>query len=70
MAYGSLGNAHLSLSDFKTAIDYFERQLKIANEFGERSEEGKAYSNLGNTYYCLGDLKTAVHYHINCYKIE
>ena len=61
--YRDLGNTHLSLGDFKTAIDYYERDLKIAKELGDRLGEGKAYCNLGTACLSLGDLKTAKDYY-------
>ena len=63
-AYGNLGNAHVSLGDFKTAIVYCERYLKITKELGDRLGEGRVYGNLGNAHRNLGDLKTA----IDCYE--
>ena len=68
-AYGHLGNAHLRLGDFKTAIDYYERCLKIAKELGDRLGEGNAYGNLGNAHLRLGDFKTAIDYYERCLKI-
>ena len=68
-AYGSLGNAHHSLGDFKTAIDYHERHLKIAKELGDKSGEGGAYGNLGNAHESLGNFKTAIDYHERLLKI-
>ena len=68
-AYGNLGNAHQSLGDFKTAIDYHERHLKIAKELGDKSGEGRAYGNLGNAHQSLGDFKTAIDYHERQLKI-
>ena len=40
-AYGNLGNAYWSLGDFRKAIKYHERDLKIAKEIGGRAEEGQ-----------------------------
>ena len=57
------GNAYQSLGDFKTAIDYHERHLKIAKEVGNKVGEGSAYNSLGNAYQDLGDFKTAIDYH-------
>ena len=57
MSYGNLGNAYRRLGDFKKAIEYHERHLKIAKEVGDRSGEGNSYCNLGNAYDILGDLK-------------
>jgi len=45
------------------SIDYFEKQLKIAREIGDRGGEGPAYGNLGNAYRSLGDYRKAIKYH-------
>ena len=62
-AHGNLGNAHHSLGDFKTAIDYLELVLKTARELGDRSMELDAYGNLGNAHHSLGDFRTAIYYY-------
>ena len=67
--HGNLGNAHLSLGDLKTAIEYYERHLKIAKELGDRLGEGNAYGNLGNAHRNLGDFKRAMHYYERHLKI-
>ena len=69
MAYANLGNAYQSLGDLKKAIDYHERDLNIAKEVGDRSEEGFAYGSLGNAYHSLGDFKKAIDYHERDLKI-
>ena len=53
-AYGNLGNAYLSLGDFRKAIKYYKKHLKIAIEIGDRAEEGRAYGNLGNALQVTG----------------
>ena len=58
-----------SLGDYKTAIDYHERDLKVAKDVGDISGEGTAYCNLGCAYYSLGDFKTAIEYHDRNLKI-
>ena len=60
--HGNLGNAHPRLGDFKTAMHYYERHLKIAKELGDRLGEGNPYGNLGNAHLNLGDFKTAIDY--------
>ena len=62
-AYGSLGIACLSLGDYRKAIKYHEKHLKIARETGERGGERGAYGNLGNAYLLLGDYQNAIEYH-------
>ena len=68
-ACGSLGIAHHSLGDFKTAIDYHEHHLKIAKELGDRSGEGKAYFSLGIVHRRLGNFKIAIDSHERLLKI-
>ena len=53
----------------KTAIDCYERHLKIAKELGDRSGEGNSYGNLGNAHFSLGDFKTAKEYYERHLKI-
>ena len=43
-----------SLGDFRKAIEYLEKDLKIAIEIGDRAGEGGAYGNLGNAYSLTG----------------
>ena len=52
--YGNLGNAFVSLGDFRKAIEHHEKRLKIAIEIGDRAGEGGAYGNLSNAFYSLG----------------
>ena len=51
------------MGEFKKAIEYYERRLKIAQEVGDRANKGVAYGNLGNAYHMLGDFKEAIKYH-------
>ena len=50
----ALGIAYYNLGDFRKAIEYHERHLKISKEVGDRAGEGRAYGNLGNAYNSLG----------------
>ena len=60
---GNLGNAYYSIGNFRKAIEYHERDLKISKEVGERKEERRAYTNLGNAYHYLGHFQKATEYH-------
>jgi len=60
--YGNLGLAYWSLGDFRKAIEYYERSLKIAKEIGNRAGESNCYGNLGNAYWSLGDFRKAIEY--------
>ncbi|KAL9965084.1 hypothetical protein ACROYT_G028829 [Oculina patagonica] len=64
-----LGNAYYSIGDFKKAIEYHERHLKLAKQVGDTAGEGRAYTNLGNAYHSLGDFKKAIEYHERHLKI-
>ncbi|XP_044180416.1 tetratricopeptide repeat protein 28-like, partial [Acropora millepora] len=66
---GSLGNAYLSLSDYRKAIEYHEKHLKVAIETGDRDGEGGAYGSLGNAYRSLSDYRKAIEYHEKHLKI-
>ena len=62
LGYNLVGPAYYRLSDFKNAIDYHERDLKLAKRVGDVSGEATAYDNLGCAYYSLGDFKKAIDY--------
>ncbi|XP_068686240.1 tetratricopeptide repeat protein 28-like [Montipora foliosa] len=62
-AYGNLGNAYVSLGNFKQAIEYYEKCLSIAKEVGDRASEGITYGGLGNGYLSLGNFKLAILYY-------
>ena len=66
----ALGIAYYSLGDFRKAIEYHERHLKISKEVGDRAGEGAAYGNLGVAYRNLGDFQKAIEYHERDLKIS
>ncbi|XP_078074324.1 G-protein-signaling modulator 2 isoform X1 [Mustelus asterias] len=45
------------------ASDYYEANLVIVKELGDRAAQGRAYGNLGNTHYLLGNFGKAVKSH-------
>ncbi len=66
---GNLGIAYYSLGDARKAIEYYENALKIAQEIGDRSDEGVWLGNLGIAYRDLGDVRKAIEYYENALKI-
>ncbi|KAH0618359.1 hypothetical protein JD844_017474 [Phrynosoma platyrhinos] len=44
----------------RKAAEYYEENLKIVTELGDRAAQGRAYGNLGNTHYLLGNFRSAV----------
>ena len=62
---GNIGDPFVNcynLGDFRKAIEYLERHLKITKEVGDRAGEGKAYCNLGIAFRNLGDFRKAIEY--------
>ena len=57
------------LGDYRKAIEYHEKRLKIAIEIGDRAGEGRAHGNLGNAYQSLGDYQKAIECHEKRLKI-
>ncbi len=42
------------------AIEYFDKALKIAQEIGDRRNEGACFGNLGVAYRDLGEVRKAI----------
>ena len=51
------------MGDFKKAKEYYNLNLKVVKEVGDKYGEGIGYGYLGNAYYRLGDFKKAIEYH-------
>ncbi|KAK3513794.1 hypothetical protein QTP70_028888 [Hemibagrus guttatus] len=47
----------------KKAADYYEENLCILKELGDRAAQGRTYGNLGNTHYLLSNFCNAVDSH-------
>lgn len=60
---GNLGSAYAALGDARKAIEFYEGQLVIAREIGNRHGEGIALGNLGSAYYYLGDARKAIEFY-------
>ncbi|XP_075415920.1 G-protein-signaling modulator 1 isoform X4 [Tenrec ecaudatus] len=45
------------------ASDFYERNLSLVKELGDRAAQGRACGNLGNTHYLLGDFTEAAAFH-------
>ena len=44
-------------------IEYYNKDLAIAIEVGNRAREGQAYRNLGRVYHSLGKFQQSIEYH-------
>ncbi|XP_070602516.1 G-protein-signaling modulator 2 [Erythrolamprus reginae] len=47
----------------RKAAEYYQENLTIVTELGDRAAQGRAYGNLGNTHYLLGNFRSAVTAH-------
>lgn len=45
------------------AVEYYQQNLSLMKELGDRGAQGRACGNLGNTYYLLGDFEAAIQHH-------
>ncbi|XP_022238444.1 G-protein-signaling modulator 2-like [Limulus polyphemus] len=45
------------------AVEYYEQNLTLVKDIGDKSAQGRACGNLGNTYYLLGDFPKTISYH-------
>ncbi len=62
-------HAYRNLGDFRKAIEYYERALKICKEIGDRVGESICYTNLGNAYASLSDFRNAIEHQEKALKI-
>uniref|UniRef100_A0A3B3E0F7 G protein signaling modulator 2 n=2 Tax=Oryzias melastigma TaxID=30732 RepID=A0A3B3E0F7_ORYME len=51
------------MTALRMAAEYYEANLSIVKELGDRAAQGRTFGNLGNTYYLLGDFGKAVASH-------
>ncbi|XP_047381129.1 G-protein-signaling modulator 1 isoform X2 [Sciurus carolinensis] len=47
----------------RRASAFYERNLSLVKELGDRAAQGRAYGNLGNTHYLLGNFTEATAFH-------
>nr|XP_034969059.1 G-protein-signaling modulator 1 isoform X1 [Zootoca vivipara] len=45
------------------ASQFYEKNLSLVKELGDRAAQGRAYGNLGNSHYLLGNFPKAVAFH-------
>jgi tetratricopeptide (TPR) repeat protein len=57
---GNLGLIHAALGELKSAIGFYEKQLTLTREAGNRLNEGNALNNLGVVYMDLGEHGRAI----------
>ncbi len=66
----NLGNVYWVMGETRKAIEYHEKAFKIAQEIGDRLNEGNQLGNLGNVYKDMGETRKTIEYHEKALKIE
>lgn len=54
---------------FEKAVQYYEENMMLMVEIGDRAAQGRACGNLGNVHYLLGNFSRAIHFHEERLKI-
>lgn len=67
--YEFLGKKYLDLNDLQKALEYFQLDLGIAKELGNKTREEYACNLLGVTYGSLGKLDRAIEFYENALRI-
>ncbi len=61
-SYNAMGHAYFDMGKAQVAAGYFEQQLVIAREVGDRHGEGAVLGNLGVAYGALGNARRAIEF--------
>ncbi|KAM9789544.1 G-protein-signaling modulator 2 [Neosynchiropus ocellatus] len=51
------------MTALRRAAEFYEANLAIVKDLGDRAAQGRTYGNLGNTHYLLGNFRKAVASH-------
>jgi len=54
---------------FEKAVQYYEENMVLMEEIGDRAAQGRACGNLGNVHYLLGNFSKAINHHHERLKI-
>ena len=69
-AFTNIGLINKDKSNFKQALVYLHKALKIAQELKINKDIGMCFNNIGSCYQNKGDLTKALEYFIKCLKIN
>lgn len=62
-AFAVVGLAYANLGETRRAVQFYEQQLAIVREIGDRRGEGNALGNLGLAYADLGEPRRAIQFY-------
>ncbi|KAJ8285650.1 hypothetical protein GJAV_G00029350 [Gymnothorax javanicus] len=54
---------HDVIDTLQRATEFYELNLSLVKELGDRAAQGRAFGNLGNTHYLLGNFVEAIKFH-------
>jgi len=66
----SIGLVYTYMTDYKNALDYDMRALKMSEELGDKKGQAAVLSNIGIVYYDLADFKKAIAYYDRARRIN
>ena len=66
IAYCNLGSAYQYLQEFPEAMECHKKQLRIAEEVGDREGKGRPYLDFSDLQNSLGDVPLAIEYYKQC----
>jgi len=67
---GSLGILYGQIGSYKKSLEYLEKALKIAQDTGNRQNEGASLGNIGIAYADLGQVERAIDYYEQAFAIS
>ncbi|ODS39559.1 MAG: hypothetical protein A7316_05155 [Candidatus Altiarchaeales archaeon WOR_SM1_86-2] len=67
--YSGFGKSYCGLNDFKKAIEFHEKSLKIDKEIGYKTGEYSSYIDLGDVYRKQNKLEDAYEYYADALDI-
>jgi tetratricopeptide (TPR) repeat protein len=59
----SLGDLYLQIGSYKKSLEYSQKALKVAQDIGDRQNEGASLRIIGSTYANMGQVELAIEYH-------
>jgi tetratricopeptide (TPR) repeat protein len=59
----SLGDLYLQIGSYKKSLEYSQKALKVAQDIGDRQNEGASLRIIGSAYANMGQVELAIEYH-------
>jgi serine phosphatase RsbU (regulator of sigma subunit)/Tfp pilus assembly protein PilF len=69
-ALNNIGYIHKSQGNIPTALEYYNKSLKICEEIGDKKGIANSFNNIGSIHENQGDIKLALEYYHKSIKIK